>query len=182
MKRVLFLLRKGMVQLFLMAIIISLFCSACQNEITLEGKNNISYRTNSAKVANDTGRLEDDVLKIGFLNDYFYTSNQSHLMKMKQLIKTKFPTVKTTGCIIYDCNSKMFTIMIKELIDEEVDIVVIPNGVYLDEIKTLVSTYPEILFVMLDQFINKTNVIGCRFRDELGAYLAGVMAAIYKQK
>ena len=76
----------------------------------------------------------------------------------------------------------MFTIMIKELIDEEVDIVVIPNGVYLDEIKTLVSTYPEILFVMLDQFINKTNVIGCRFRDELGAYLAGVMAAIYKQK
>ena len=83
MKRVLFLLRKGMVQLFLMAIIISLFCSVCQNEITLEGKNNISYRTNSAKVANDTGRLEDDVLKIGFLNDYFYTSNQSHLMKMK---------------------------------------------------------------------------------------------------
>ena len=68
------------------------------------------------------------------------------------------------------------------MIDEEVDIVVIPNGVYLDEIKTLVSTYPEILFVMLDQFINETKVIGCRFRDELGAYLAGVMAAIYKQK
>ena len=45
---------------------------------------------------------------------------------------------------MYDSNSKTFTIMIKELIDEEVDTVVIPNGVYLDEIKTLVSTYPEI--------------------------------------
>ena len=113
MKGILFLLGKGVVQLFLMAIITSLFCSACQNEITLEGKNNISYQSNSAKVVNDTGRLEDDVLKSGFLNDYFYTSNQSILMKMKQLIKTQFPTVKTTSRIMYDSNSKTFTTILK---------------------------------------------------------------------
>lgn len=120
-------------------------------------------------------------IKIGIVNDIHQDLNRELLQNTSERVNEQYYSIEFEWATPEENNATSYLNTVNHLISKGAKIIIIPNQAYEKELETIISNYPEIIFVTVDYYTKSTNVLGIKFREETAAFLAGVMAASQTQ-
>lgn len=116
-------------------------------------------------------------LKVGVVNDIHQDLNCELLQKTSEQLNANYPNIEFESQTPQENNANSYLNTVNQLIANGARIVLIPNQSYEKELETIITNYPDIMFLTFDYYTKSNNVLGIKFREESAAYLAGVIAA-----
>ena len=144
--------------------------------IQLGGNSHVEAAHQRAQSPQQTNVIETPAkqLNIAILSNQENEKNTKLIMQFETLMHDRGLRVQNI-----ELTDQTYLSQLTPLIEEEgVNVIVVPNGQCVADLETLIDNHQHVLFVVLDQYLKRDNVISIEFREDSIAYLSGVLAAL----